>query len=154
MVFRFPYSTQTGGFKIIWSKNLVKQLWPPDECSRTEGRLSIYLAAKGFVLYTQQERILKWIDPSEWWRGKVDKQGESMVASYRYLEVSNPGLQMLGSNECDVSSQYGTLSSFQCFKRTHALYYSQALEALRQLESCMPSSENKWSVNGWMCCQN
>ena len=30
-------------------------------------------------------------------RGKVDKQGdsgESMVASYRYLEVSNPGLQI------------------------------------------------------------
>ena len=76
-------------------------------------------------------------------RGKVDKQGESMVASYRYLEVSNPGLQMLGSNECDVSYQYGTLSSFQCFKRTHALYYSQALEALRQLEYCKPSSENK-----------
>ena len=34
---------------------------------------------------------------------KVDKQGESMVASYRYLEVSNQGLQMIGSNECDVS---------------------------------------------------
>ena len=68
-----------------------------------------------------------------------------MVASYRYLEdeVSNPGLHMLGSNECDVSYQYGTLSSFQCFKRTHALDYSQALEALRQLESCQPSSENK-----------
>ena len=36
-------------------------------------------------------------------RGKVDKQGESMVASYRYLGVSNPGLQIIGSNECDVS---------------------------------------------------
>ena len=36
-------------------------------------------------------------------RGMVDKQGESMVASYSYLGVSNPGLQMLGSNECDVS---------------------------------------------------
>ena len=30
-------------------------------------------------------------------------QGESMVASYRYLEVSNPGLQKIGSKECDVS---------------------------------------------------
>ena len=29
-------------------------------------------------------------------RGMVDKQGESMVASYRYLGVSNTGLQMLG----------------------------------------------------------
>ena len=33
----------------------------------------------------------------------MDKKGESMVASYRYLGVSNPGLQMIGSNECDVS---------------------------------------------------
>ena len=30
-----------------------------------------------------------------------------MGSSYRYLGVSNPGLQMLGSNECDVSYQYG-----------------------------------------------
>ena len=35
-------------------------------------------------------------------RGMVDKQGESMVASYRYLGVSNPGLQMLGCNDCEV----------------------------------------------------
>ena len=33
---------------------------------------------------------------------KMDKQGESMAASYRYLELSNPGLQIIGSNECDV----------------------------------------------------
>ena len=32
-----------------------------------------------------------------------------MVTSYRYLGVSKPGLQMLGSNECDVSYQYGTM---------------------------------------------
>ena len=43
--------------------------------------------------------------------GIVDKQEESMVgmvARYRYLGggVSNPGLQMIGSNECDVSYQY------------------------------------------------
>ena len=30
-------------------------------------------------------------------RGKVDKQGETMVASYRYLEVSNTGFQRLGA---------------------------------------------------------
>ena len=36
-------------------------------------------------------------------RGKVDNQEESKVASYRYLEVSIPDLQMIGSNECDVS---------------------------------------------------
>ena len=35
-------------------------------------------------------------------RGKVGKQGDSMVASYKYLEVSNLGLQMIGSNECNM----------------------------------------------------
>ena len=59
-------------------------------------------------------------------RGIVDKQGESMVASYRDLRVSNPGLQMLGSNECDVTFQYGTRASFQYLRRIPALYYSQA----------------------------
>ena len=51
----------------------------------------------------------------------VDKQGEFMVASDRYLGVSNPGLQMLGSNECDVSYQYGTRASFQYITRIPAL---------------------------------
>ena len=55
-------------------------------------------------------------------RGKVDKQGESMVASYRYLRVSNPGLQMFRSNECDVSFLYGTRASFQYIRRIPALY--------------------------------
>ena len=36
-------------------------------------------------------------------RVMVDKHGEFMVASYVYLEVSNPGLKMIESNECDVS---------------------------------------------------
>ena len=45
-----------------------------------------------------------------------------MVASYRYLGVSNPGLQMLGRNECDVSYQYGTRASFQYITRIPALY--------------------------------
>ena len=58
-------------------------------------------------------------------RGKVDKQGEFMVASYRYLGVSNPGLQMIGSNECDVSCLYGPPASFQYIRRNPALYYSQ-----------------------------
>ena len=72
-------------------------------------------------------------------RGMLDKQGESMVASYRYLGVSNPGLQMLWSDACDVSYQYGTLASFQDIRRIPALYNSQAQEAIRQLESCQPS---------------
>ena len=70
-------------------------------------------------------------------RGMVDKQGESMFASYRYLGVSNPGLQMLGKNKCDVSYQYGTRASFQYFSRIPALYI------LRLLESCQPSSQDE-----------
>jgi len=54
-------------------------------------------------------------------RGMVDKQGESIVASFRYLEVSNPCLQMIGSNDCDVSHLYGTLASFQYIRRIPAL---------------------------------
>ena len=73
-------------------------------------------------------------------RGKVDKQGESMVASYRYLEVSNPDLQWLGAMRCDVSYQYGTRASFQYIRTIPAFYYFQAKEALVQLESCQPSS--------------
>ena len=38
---------------------------------------------------------------------KGDKQVESMVASYRYLGVSNSGLQMIRSYECYVSCLYG-----------------------------------------------
>ena len=76
-------------------------------------------------------------------RGMVDKQGESMVASYRYLGVSNPGLQMLGSNECDVSYQYGTRASFQYIRRIPALYILRPKKNLRQLESCQPSSQDE-----------
>ena len=117
----------------IW----LSTLWPPDGC-RTDGRLSTTLAAKGCVLSTQQERM-------------VDKQGESMVASYRYLGVSNPGIQMLGSNECDVSYQYGTRASFQYIRRFPALYILRSKKNLRQLESCQPSSQYEWSMDGWMC---
>ena len=42
--------------KNIWNQRLVKQLWPPDGCRRTEGRLSTSLAEKGCVLSTLQER--------------------------------------------------------------------------------------------------
>ena len=59
-------------------------------------------------------------------RGEVDKQGQSMIAGYRYLGVSNQGLQMLGSNESDVSCVYGTWASFQYIRNIPALYYSQA----------------------------
>ena len=92
----------------------------------------------------------KWMMMKRW---KVDEQWESMVASYKYLEVSNPGLQMLGSNECDVSYQYGPRASFQYIRRIPALYILRPKKNLRQLESCQPSSQYKWSVDGWMCCQ-
>ena len=64
-----------------------------------------------------------------------------MVASYRYLEdeVFNLGLQMIGSNECDVSYLKCTRASFQYIRIIPASYYYQATEALRQLESCQPS---------------
>ena len=74
-------------------------------------------------------------------RGMEDKQGESMVASYRYLGVSNPGLQMLGNNECDVSYQYGTHATFQYIRKIPALYILRPKKNLRQLESCQPSSQ-------------
>ena len=74
-------------------------------------------------------------------RGKVDKEGESMVASYRDLGVSNLGLQMLGSNEFDVSNQYGTRASFQYIRRIPALYILRPKKNLRQLDSCQCLNE-------------
>ena len=76
-------------------------------------------------------------------REMVDKQGESIVASHRCLGASNPGLLMLGSNEWDVSYQYGTRASFQYIRRIPALYILRPKKNLRQLESCQPSSQNE-----------
>jgi len=55
-------------------------------------------------------------------RGKVDKQEESIVASYRYLEVSNPGLQMI--LKLQVCGEYGNKtrehqSGYQSSYRLH-----------------------------------
>jgi len=75
-------------------------------------------------------------------RGKEDKQGVSLPASYRYLGVSIPGLQLIGSNECDVYYLYGTWASFQYIRRIPALYYSQVTKALRQLECA--ANYNPW----------
>ena len=80
-------------------------------------------------------------------RGKVEKQGESMVASYRYLGVSNPGLQMLRSNECNVSYQYGTRASFQNIRKIPALDIPRPKKNLRQLDFCQPS-QYELSVDG------
>jgi len=73
---------------------------------------------------------------------EVDKQGEYMGAGYRYLGVSNLGLQMLGRNECDVSSLYCTRASFQYITRIPALYILRPKKNLWQLESCQPSSRD------------
>ena len=54
-------------------------------------------------------------------RGMVDKQGKSLVASYRYLGVSNPGLQMLGAMSVMFPIS-GTRASFQYVRRIPALY--------------------------------
>ena len=74
----------------------------------------------------------------------MEKQGESMVASYRYLGVSNPGLQMLRSN---VSYQYGTRASFQYIRKIPALDIPRPKKNLRQLDFCQPS-QYELSVDG------
>ena len=63
-----------------------------------------------------------------WWREErlTSRKKETMVASYRYLGVSNPGLQMIGSNECDDPCLYDTRASFQYIRRIPTLNYSQA----------------------------
>ena len=121
-----------------------------DGCRRTEGRLSTTLAVKGCMLSTQQERSFIWIDPSDDKERNGGQAGESMVAN---LGISNPGLQMLGSNECDVSYQYGNRALFHYFRRIPPLYILSPKKNLWQRESCQPSSQYEWSVDGWMCCQ-
>ena len=67
---------------------------------------------------------------------KERKSGQAgRVAKYRYLGVSNPGLLIIGSNECDVSYQYGTRASFQYIRRIPALYILRPKKNLRYLES-------------------
>ena len=73
----------------------------------------------------------------------VYKQGESMFASYRYLGVSNPGLQTIGSNECEVPiclapGPHSSLSE----EFLHSIIL-RPKKNLRQLESCQPSSQNE-----------
>ena len=76
---------KTCGFKIIWSQHLVKQLWPPDGCRRTEGVCQHFLQRKVIAFYnsTRKKFEIDWFKRMMMKRGKVDKQGESMVASYR-----------------------------------------------------------------------
>ena len=70
-------------------------------------------------------------------RGKVDKQRGLWLPAID----TNQGLQMLGSNKCDVSHQYGTRASFQYIRRILALYILRPKMNFRQLESCQPSPQ-------------
>ena len=67
------------------------------------------------------------------------------------LEVSNPGLQIIGSNEFSVR-QTGLIPVYQ--KNSCTLLFSGLTSPYRQLESCQPSFQYDWSVDGWMCCQS
>ena len=58
---------------------------------------------------------------------------------------------MIRRNECDVSCLYVTRASFQYIRRIPIILRPK--KNLRQLESCQPSSQYEWSVDGWMCCQ-
>ena len=83
--------------------------------------------------------------------------GKKLKPPPRQISENASGAQSsfanLGSSECDVSYQYGTRASFQFIRRIPALYILRPKKNLRQLESCQPSSQNEWSVDGWMCCQ-
>ena len=110
----------------LWfQKHLVRQLWQPDGCRRTEGRLSTTLAAKGCVLSTQQERSFKWIDLSEWWWEK--KHGESLFATigtWRYPIRTYKSLGAISMMFPGCKAPRSHSSLFQKFSCT--LYYSQA----------------------------
>ena len=65
---------------------------------RTEGQLSATLAVQGCMNFSQQKEVLNGLiqvnDDEERKGGKA----ESVVVSYRYLELSNPGLQIIESS--------------------------------------------------------
>ena len=77
---------------------MVKQLWPPDGFRRTE--LSQRKGA--CFLLNKKEALSELIQVNEDEERNSGQQGESMVVSFRYLGVSNPGLV---SNSCGVSYQ-------------------------------------------------
>ena len=130
----------------IWCLRLVKQLWPPDGWRMAEGRLSTSLAAKGFVLTTQQERIFKRIDPSEWWwKEERWTSRESLrlpaigmwrypLRTYKLLRVMFP--------VCKAPEPHPVW-------RIPALYYFRPKKSLGNWILVNPLL----SVDGWMCCQ-
>ena len=137
---RFPYSTQTRGFKNNWSRHLVKQLWPPDGCRRTEGRLSTTLVAKGCGLSTQQERSFKWIDPCEESKGgKADCAWGYPIRAYKWLGAMSVKF-------------FCPLAPGPHSRISEEFLPSIILRPKKQLESYQPYSPYECSVDGWMCC--
>ena len=72
----------------------------PDGCRKTEGACQQLSERKGACFLLNKKEALSGLiqvnDDEE--KNRVKKQGESMAGchGYRYLGVSNPGLQMLG----------------------------------------------------------
>ena len=148
--FDSPYSTQTCGFKNIWSQHPLKQLWRPDGCRRT-------LAAKECVLCTQQEGGFKWIDPSErrWIEERWTSRESLMVARYRYLDWRYPirtykwfGAMSVMFPLCEAPGPHSSIS--EEFLPSIILRPKKPLGSWNLVK---PSSQNEWSVDGWMCCQ-
>ena len=77
-------------------------------------------------------------------RGKEDKQRESMVASYRYLGVSNPGLQMIGSNECDVSCLNSTRPLIPVYQKNSCTLLFSGLRSSWNLVNPLLSMNEAW----------
>ena len=77
--------------------------------------------------------------------GKVDKQGESMVTSYSYLEVSRLTNDWEEWVWCFLSVRHpGLIPVYQ--KNSCTLLFS-GLRSPLAAESCQPCSPNKWSVD-------
>ena len=118
--------------KTVVSKTSEADIWLSsydltDVGGQREGGQQLSQTKGAFFLLNEKEAWSGLIQvPMMMKRGEVDKQGQSMIAGYRYLGVSNQGLKMLGRNESDVSCLYGTRASFQYIRRVPALYYSKA----------------------------
>ena len=120
----------------LWFQNHLKST---SECRRTEARLSTSLAAKGCIFLLNKKKLE--MDWSKWMmmkRGKIDKQGESMVASYRYLGVSIRAYKWFGAISvmfpiCVAPGPHSTISE--------EFLHSIILRPKKQLESCQPSSQ-------------
>ena len=102
----------------------------------------IILKGRGFRCGSDEKMMRMWFGL------EIDVVGLPPLG-YKYLKVSNLGLQMIGSNEWFFISvrHLGLIPLYQ--KNLCTLL----LSGLGQLESCQPSSQNKWRVEEWMCCQ-